>query len=510
MKKIILSLILVLAILMLGQGVILAQTNVDNEEQAEIYKFLRDNIEFLNCDYNSAKEMDLSVILYNGAGISRNFKDLPDNEQEKVTQKWRAINSNIPLEQPSIKMEVDDINHLLRGKALIGLDEFTKESYYEKLGMYVEEYNAYYKHAFDVYGFTDLQFYGMKINNEGMYEIAYIGLGMGSENEVYRKVTLTKTGKSYAFVSNVRIDNLNEFNSDGEEEYKNADKYLSAKGYAGASDNIYYLKGDSLYYYKISSKTTTLIAKGVSDIYYPSVQSDEINVKLNTNYNIYDNSRSELVFIKPENTNEEYNPTQEVINKTFLDWKSAYKDLLSVYVENTIYTLTDINNDGIPELIIKVGENEAEYELHFFTFKDKKIKELGNISGGHCGLYGDSNQNYILKVYGHMGYEIVSHIEIKDGKIVETEVSQRTIGEDEGYTKGDVDLEFCSFDDYKLIDNYQSITKNNTAIEDTTTAKGSLPKTGNISVIIITVAGAVLILIIGAVGYHQYKKKKQM
>ena len=103
---------------------------------------------------------------------------------------------------------------------------------------------------------------------------------------------------------------------------------------------------------------------------------------------------------------------------------------------------TDIDKDGTNELILLVGDSEAEKEYVFYSFKQNKITYLGKLSGGHSGLYEMNGKNHIMKVFGQMGDEVVSNITIENNKIVQTEVSTRTISEGQDYTVGDKEIKF--------------------------------------------------------------------
>ena len=60
------------------------------------------------------------------------------------------------------------------------------------------------------------------------------------------------------------IDNPNSENNEKTEiKY---DQYITASGYAGASDNVYYTRNNTLYHLTLSTNTSEVIAEGVSKI----------------------------------------------------------------------------------------------------------------------------------------------------------------------------------------------------------------------------------------------------
>ncbi|MDD6323540.1 MAG: hypothetical protein PUA73_02905 [Bacilli bacterium] len=56
-------------------------------------------------------------------------------------------------------------------------------------------------------------------------------------------------------------------NQEGEEVKITANKTISATGFAGASNHVFYLDGTDLYYTNLANNTKELIATGVTDIY---------------------------------------------------------------------------------------------------------------------------------------------------------------------------------------------------------------------------------------------------
>lgn len=95
------------------------------------------------------------------------------------------------------------------------------------------------------------------------------------------------------------------------------------------------------------------------------------------------------------------------------------------------YFLFDITQDGVPELWVKYGSCEADYELHVFTYADGKTRELYSDAAGHTGYA--QGTDYILAVLGHMGYFQLKKISY-DGKNVRAKVIlDKTFGPDEDY-----------------------------------------------------------------------------
>ena len=99
------------------------------------------------------------------------------------------------------------------------------------------------------------------------------------------------------------------------------------------------------------------------------------------------------------------------------DWssvESAYRKLVTERWNDEIdedlspshYTLTDIDKDGIPELLI--GMKEVSYSsTNVYTFAKGKAKLLGEIDEGHARFYAIAEKNGLVECYEAQG-----HIEI--------------------------------------------------------------------------------------------------
>lgn len=68
------------------------------------------------------------------------------------------------------------------------------------------------------------------------------------------------------------------------------------------------------------------------------------------------------------------------------------------------YALFDMNHDGIPELIVKSGTCEADYQISFYTATNDGLQTLGTgFSGSHCAFYKDTDKDQFVTQWGHMG-----------------------------------------------------------------------------------------------------------
>ncbi|MCI1269936.1 MAG: hypothetical protein LKG21_08635 [Ruminococcus sp.] len=113
-------------------------------------------------------------------------------------------------------------------------------------------------------------------------------------------------------------------------------------------------------------------------------------------------------------------PLQDVIDSIKIQpttaasnaYKQAYKDLITSLSQNTNitnqfvfdYALYDMNQDSVPELIVKSGTCEGDYKLSFYTYKNSEaICVSDNFNGGHSNFYIDQSSNQFCKQYAQMG-----------------------------------------------------------------------------------------------------------
>lgn len=162
-------------------------------------------------------------------------------------------------------------------------------------------------------------------------------------------------------------------------------------------------------------------------------------------------NNTDYVQLEPDNYAEEVMKSEQKQNinlepdnyAEMVEIDDAYDKFLEKMskTKTTKSTRIDIDNDGVHELIVAKGNFEAEKEVSFYTYKNGKTTELGTLEFGHSTLYKMNNKDYLLQVYGQMGSEEVYKVYIKDGKIQKEKISERQIGPDESYTKGDILLQ---------------------------------------------------------------------
>lgn len=88
--------------------------------------------------------------------------------------------------------------------------------------------------------------------------------------------------------------------------------------------------------------------------------------------------------------------------------KKAYKAKLSDMEslspgDHMEYSVFDINQDGVRELIILVDNSEADKNRYIYSYKDGVVFEMGKIGAGHRSMGVDEDGN-LYSMYMHMGY----------------------------------------------------------------------------------------------------------
>ena len=159
-------------------------------------------------------------------------------------------------------------------------------------------------------------------------------------------------------------------------------------------------------------------------------------------------------------------------SRTYVNARSAYLETIKLYQTsstNTDYVITDINKDGNPELIIRSGSNDSNYNYHFYTFKISELKYLESISGVHTTLYEMEDEKYIYALYAHMNYEQVTLYGLNDNnKLVKKVYDAKQLQEGEEHIGGDVKINFVKITDTDyLYNNIQDLTDETTETAET-------------------------------------------
>jgi hypothetical protein len=137
-------------------------------------------------------------------------------------------------------------------------------------------------------------------------------------------------------------------------------------------------------------------------------------------------------------------------SNTYLEeYRKAVNQVYGRYGEN-LYYLYDIDQNGVPELIVQEGTSEADFENVVFTYNGV-IQEIGRFSGGHNAIYGDPDEKALVSVNGYMGYEIVTRVMIKGGTLSEEIIIEGDVASAEDYYSTPYNIPCATANDLSLL-----------------------------------------------------------
>ena len=107
-------------------------------------------------------------------------------------------------------------------------------------------------------------------------------------------------------------------------------------------------------------------------------------------------------------------------------WRDAYCRLLTSLKSESApadplygYTLCDVDEDAVPELLVKFGTCEADYHGKLYAFAGA-IQELADLSLWNTGVYYVPGKAGLLLNCGHMGYHRVDCLRLEaEGAVME-------------------------------------------------------------------------------------------
>lgn len=124
------------------------------------------------------------------------------------------------------------------------------------------------------------------------------------------------------------------------------------------------------------------------------------------------------------------------VNKMSKGMKKAYKKVVKKYPTSYTsynkpylwgYYLTDIDNDKKADLIVQVGTCEADARAYVYQYKKGKAIKVATLAGGHVSYYAYPKHKGIVIQSAHMGYESISVVTIKNGKVTTQSIGSRDL-----------------------------------------------------------------------------------
>lgn len=143
---------------------------------------------------------------------------------------------------------------------------------------------------------------------------------------------------------------------------------------------------------------------------------------------------------------------------------AAYKEVAAVYQKipglcSVEFSLYDMNNDGIPELIEKTGTCEADYIYNFITYRNGTIVNIGSDNAGHSALYKDNETGQLCKRYGQNGIGYVVWY-TSDGYTIDMTESNKI-----KFTDIDVENAFATLGSFSKIDSSRNYKSNKDSLD---------------------------------------------
>lgn len=105
---------------------------------------------------------------------------------------------------------------------------------------------------------------------------------------------------------------------------------------------------------------------------------------------------------------------QEEIRRVFEETASNNGDSASIE-----YAFRDLDADGVPELILKYGTCEADFQIHVYRYDEEcELRDLGIIGGGHTSFCYDENTGDFVLLWAHMGAASAAYHKWENGALV--------------------------------------------------------------------------------------------
>lgn len=140
----------------------------------------------------------------------------------------------------------------------------------------------------------------------------------------------------------------------------------------------------------------------------------------------------------------------EVTEPSFADVFASYQKVLTdtqaefSAVSNVCgYLLYDMEQDGTPEMIVKVGSSDSLFQYRFYSLRDSNAKLLKAINSSHSGICGYSSGKGVIIYQVGQSVENVTIVTLSGDTLAEETILNRTVS----ITHPFVTLSFCQLND---------------------------------------------------------------
>ena len=97
------------------------------------------------------------------------------------------------------------------------------------------------------------------------------------------------------------------------------------------------------------------------------------------------------------------------------------------YLWGGVY-FVDMDGDNKSEMILPYGTCEADATAYVYKYKSGKAVKVGKFSYGHKMLVNYPGHKGLICMHAHMGYEEISVVYLKNGKVKSTSYGERNVG----------------------------------------------------------------------------------
>ena len=97
------------------------------------------------------------------------------------------------------------------------------------------------------------------------------------------------------------------------------------------------------------------------------------------------------------------------------------------YLWDGVY-FVDMDGDKNAEMILPYGTCEADATAYVYKYKSGKAVKVGKFSYGHKMLVNYPGHKGLICMHAHMGYEEISVVYLKNGKVKSTSYGERNVG----------------------------------------------------------------------------------
>lgn len=158
-----------------------------------------------------------------------------------------------------------------------------------------------------------------------------------------------------------------------------------------------------------------------------SYASDSSNVtNMLSAYNKHDYTTAEKYAKKIKSTKSDSTEIKMTSSMT-----KAYVNVLlntsRKYLFDGVY-FVDMDGDNKAEMILPHGTCEADVTAYVYKYKSGKAVKVGQFGYGHTMLINYPGHKGVICMSAHMGYEEISTICLKNGKLSRTKYGHRDIG----------------------------------------------------------------------------------